>query len=180
MNHRKITATVLVAALLPVAAQAHPGHETQAGLLAGLLHPLTGWDHLTVLITLGALAAGRRLRFIAGCAVLLTAALLGGAAFGVAFPAAPFVEPAILATVLCCAAMLAVRARVGRGALVAAIIAFMFIHGVAHGQEAPAGNLAAYFAGFAVTGLALFGASCLAMSRRTARRPAALGTRRHD
>ena len=153
----KMSALAAGAALLPVVAQAHPGHA-HATLMQGLLHPLTGWDHLVVLVSLGVLAAARGTRTRTASAGLLVMALGGGAAMGLAWPAAPFVEPAILLTVIACAALLAARRQIGSGVLLTLSMTFAFIHGIAHGQEAPTGNLAEYFGGFTLAGVALYGA----------------------
>jgi urease accessory protein len=152
----RILFTLILSTLLPMAAQAHPGHEIHAGFMMGLLHPLTGWDHLTVLLCLGVLAAGRGARLAIGAGGVLTVALAGGAAMGLGFPQATFVEPAILATVVVSAAVLLLRARIGRGSLLALCLCFTLVHGMAHGQEAPAGNIASYFAGFTAAGAAIF------------------------
>jgi len=146
------------AALLPIAAQAHPGHDSHATLLQGVLHPLTGWDHLVVLLSLGALAAGRGTRVATMCGALLVAALGGGAVLGVSWPATPFVEPAILLTVVACVALLAFHRRIAVSAVLGVCVAFAFIHGIAHGQEAPSGDLAGYFTGFTLAGIALYAA----------------------
>jgi urease accessory protein len=160
-RHFRNAAIAMGAALLPLAAQAHPGHATHATFMQGLLHPLSGWDHLLVLLSLGALAAGRSARVVNLCAVLLAVALGGGAALGLAWPAAPFVEPAIMATVAACLVLLVFRRRINVPTLLALCMAFTLIHGVAHGQEAPTGDLAAYFTGFTLAGVALYGAGLL-------------------
>src|SRR5262245_7362162 len=49
-----LSATLLLA---PTAALAHTGHGATASLFAGLAHPLSGLDHLTVMLAVGALAA---------------------------------------------------------------------------------------------------------------------------
>src|SRR5262245_54578266 len=136
---RSFRIAALGTALLPIAAQAHTGHDAHATLMMGLLHPLTGWDHLVVLLSLGVLAAGRGARMSTACGALLALALGGGAALGLAWPSAPFVEPAILVTVLACGTLLFFRRRIGSGVLLALSMSFAFIHGIAHGQEAPAG-----------------------------------------
>ena len=41
--------------LLPALAQAHPGHGGDAGFIAGVMHPLTGLDHLLGIVAAGAL-----------------------------------------------------------------------------------------------------------------------------
>src|SRR5690606_11637820 len=43
---------VLLTALFPAVAFAHPGHE-MASMAAGFLHPLTGLDHLLVMLAVG-------------------------------------------------------------------------------------------------------------------------------
>jgi urease accessory protein len=43
----------LLLACLPLPALAHSGHPEAAGLVAGLLHPLTGADHLLALLAVG-------------------------------------------------------------------------------------------------------------------------------
>jgi urease accessory protein len=163
------TAFMLVATLLPLAAQAHPGHESHAGLMQGLLHPLTGWDHLFVLLSLGVLAALRGVRMAAFCGGLMIAALLSGATSGLRYPLLPLVEPAILATVLSCVTLLLLRRFITVNALAALILAFTFVHGLAHGQEAPAGDAGAYFAGFTISAALLYSIGVLLALRLTQR-----------
>jgi hydrogenase/urease accessory protein HupE len=69
----------------------------------------------------------------------------------------PFVEPAILATVGACLVLLILRRHIQHSSLLALCMAFTFIHGMAHGQEAPAGELAGYFAGFTSSAAAIYG-----------------------
>jgi len=159
--HFRNAAIAMGAALLPLAAQAHPGHGTHASFMQGVLHPLSGWDHLLVLLCLGALAAGRGARVVSFCGALLAVALGGGAALGLAWPAAPFVEPAIMATVAACLLLLLFRRHINGPALLMLCMTFALVHGVAHGQEAPAGDLAGYFTGFTLAGVALYGAGLL-------------------
>lgn len=166
MQHvRRISALSATLTLLPAVASAHPGHDFGASFVGGVLHPFTGWDHLTVLLCLGALAAGRGARFalLAGC--LLAMALSGGAAVGVAFPAVPFVEPAILLTVLVSVSLLALRVRLTRNGLLALCLGFTAVHGLAHGQEAPAAHVIGYFSGFTLAGAAIFAAGLLLAER---------------
>jgi urease accessory protein len=174
----RIAVLAPLATLLPMVAQAHPGHEGHAGWMQGLLHPLTGWDHLFVLVSLGVLVATRGSRVALICGTLLVAALTGGAALGLNQPALPFVEPAILGTVLACAMLLWMRRPIHINMLCALCLVFAFVHGVAHGQEAPVGDTAAYFAGFTLCGAAIYGVSTWLTLRWVRRaRPAAL---RHE
>ena len=167
----------LCAAMLPLAVQAHPGHETHAGFLQGVLHPLSGWDHLAVLLCLGVVAAGRGARIATLCGGLLVLALGGGAALGLNWHV-DFVEPAIIATVAACLLLLAFRRRISAGAVLGLSMAFAAIHGIAHGQEAPGGDLAGYFAGFTLAGVALYAAGLLLASLRLPAQNGAPSTRR--
>ena len=132
-------ALVLIAALvLPVLASAHVGaaaHGHHAlSFIDGLLHPLTGIDHLTAMLALGlwsALATRRVwLAPLAFMSMLSSGALLGMS--GVTLPA---VEPMIAVSLLVFGLMLVSRARLH--GLVAAALAGLFalFHGVAHGGE---------------------------------------------
>jgi urease accessory protein len=116
---------------LPAGAHGFSGE----GLAAGLAHPLTGLDHLLLLVGVGGAAA-------AIDAALLTFALAGallGAAFGALGGTLPAAE---LLAALAISAMGLLMLRRGQpsslapvGALVAAAVA---IHAMLHGQEAPA------------------------------------------
>ena len=152
----RIVTLAVAAVLLPLAAQAHPGHGAGGGFVMGLAHPLTGWDHLAVLLCLGALASGRGWRVALGAGLLLATALLAGAAIGLAMPQSALLEPTLVVTVLVSLLLLRLQAHIGRGVLLALCLAFALVHGVAHGQEAPAGGLAAYFAGFTLASSAIY------------------------
>ncbi len=120
------------------AAFAHPGHET-AGFLAGLMHPLSGLDHLLALVGAGLWGAqlGGRGRwvvpvgFVAGLAGGLIAARLG--MFAAAF------EPGIAASVLVFGLLLAGAAWLPSWLGGVLVGSFALLHGVAHGVELPAG-----------------------------------------
>ena len=54
----RILTTLSLATLTPMAALAHPGHDvTGAGFMAGLMHPLTGLDHVLMIIATSLWAA---------------------------------------------------------------------------------------------------------------------------
>ena len=46
-----------IAALLPVMAQAHPGHGPAGGFASGFDHPLHGFDHILAMVAVGLWAA---------------------------------------------------------------------------------------------------------------------------
>lgn len=146
-------------ALMPAAALAHPGHGPEAGAFAhGLLHPLTGLDHLLAMVAVGlwaALAGGRALWALP---LAFVAAMLAGFGLGAAGIALPAVEPAILASVVVIGALVALAVRLPLPAAVALVALFGLAHGHAHGTEGPAAGLAGYAAGFTLATAALHAA----------------------
>lgn len=142
--------------LIPTAALAHPGHGETSGLLAGIEHPLTGLDHIAVMIAVGLWAALKGGRALWVWPAAFVGVMLIGGALGMAHVALPFVEPGILASVVVIGLMvaLAVDLPVWQGAVL--IGAFALFHGHAHGAEAPEniGGLD-YLAGFALATIAL-------------------------
>ncbi len=157
--------SILVAGLvaLPAAAAlAHPGHVHEvpaagaaAAFLYGLLHPLTGLDHLLAMVAVGlwaALAGGRALWALP---LAFVVAMLAGGALGTLGVPMPAVEPVILASVIVLGALVALAARLPLGAAVALVALFGLAHGHAHGAEGPGGSLAAYAAGFTLATAAL-------------------------
>jgi len=135
-----------------------------AGLIPGALHPLTGPDHLLLLVGVGALAArvDRSLLLPAlGAAVL-------GAVFGAAGGQIPAAEllAALSVSALGLLLLLARRLRQagsGRwlsGAVVAAAVA---IHALLHGGEASADPT--WWLGAGLAAVAVVGSSALLLSR---------------
>ena len=121
------------------------------GLTDGLLHPVTGLDHLAMLLTSGVLAAltGRRL----GLPLLTLLAMVAGTAIGFVFGSYSLVEPAILTSLLVAGALLLAP---GRMTLLAWVMpAFALFHGWAHGVEAPAAQVTAFTLGAVLAASAL-------------------------
>jgi len=149
MTSNRRAATVLVLGLAACAAQAHPGHDP-ATLQAGLLHPLTGADHVLAMLAVGvwSSAALRGAKVVAG-PMAFVAALAAGA--GLAFAGVPpgAVEAGVAASVVLLAILLLAGRRVGPATGLAAIAAVGLLHGYAHGAERAAGQSAlAWTAGF--------------------------------
>lgn len=149
MMKRLPIALCAAALLAPVAALAHPGHTVeQGGLAYGLMHPLTGLDHLLAMLAVGlwaALAGGRALWALP---VAFIGALLAGFGLGAAGLPVPAVEPMILASVVVIGGLVALAVRLPLIAAVALVVVFGLAHGHAHGTEGPATDLALHVAGF--------------------------------
>ena len=114
----------------------------------GIAHPLFGIDHVLVMMAVGlwAVLVGGRALWVFPLTFLATM-LAGFAAASVGLDV-PFVEPAILSSIIAVGLLvaLAVKAPVWLGSVITALIAFF--HGHAHGTEAAAASLGSYAIGF--------------------------------
>lgn len=150
----------LVAALSLIAAPAfaHVGLGTTSSFAAGVAHPISGLDHITVMIAVGLWAALKGGRALWVWPAAFVGVMLAGGFMGMQQIPLLFVEPAILASVVALGLLvaLAIDLPVWLGAVI--IGAFAIFHGHAHGAEVPeteAGLL--YMAGFALSTAALHG-----------------------
>jgi urease accessory protein len=150
---------VPIAALLMLAAGpaiAHVGHGSTASFAAGLGHPLGGLDHVTVMVLVGLWAGLKGGRALWVWPATFVGVMLIGGILGMENVQLPFVDPAILASVVALALLvaLAVDLPVSVGAGILAL--FALFHGHAHGTEV-AGTLngVEYMAGFALATAAL-------------------------
>jgi urease accessory protein len=154
--HLLTTTTVIVTALVPAMALAHPGHDAGQDFVAGMLHPVSGLDHLLMIIAVSAWAsllkpAGRVI--VAGCLVL-------SVTVGAALPFAPLsgatLETVIALTVVGSGMLLALGRRWPLWITCTLAALFAMTHGFAHGAEGPVDSLA-YVPGVAMStgGLAL-------------------------
>jgi urease accessory protein len=136
--HRRLATCVTALAALAVAlpAAAHPGHA-DSGFGAGLLHPLTGLDHLLALLAVGLWSRQQRHGAVLAPVFLVLLAL--GAACAGAGLALPALETSIAATVLLLGGLVAcapgLQRRVPPQLAVIVVGGCAFLHGLAHGQE---------------------------------------------
>ena len=162
MRRIPLKTIILIAAYaLSTYAAAHPGHEVDAhgiSFMDGLLHPLTGLDHLAAMLAVGlwsALSATSARRIwlapVAFAGMLLVGALLG--LNGLALPA---VEPMIAASLLVMGLLVATRAKLPLAVTAGVVGVFAVFHGIAHGTElAGGGNGFAPLLGMLVATIAL-------------------------
>ena len=137
-------------------AAAHPGHND--GMLAGLLHPLTGIDHILAMLAVGLWSTqlGGRAQWLLPASFIVMLAV--GGAVGATGGAMPMIETGIVTSVLLLGVLVgfAVKLPLAPAALLVAV--FAWCHGYAHGTEMPAmasGWL--YGAGFVAASAALHG-----------------------
>ncbi|TPL93800.1 HupE/UreJ family protein [Mesorhizobium sp. B2-3-12] len=149
-----LSALLLVTAAMP--AYAHVGIGTTSSFTAGFMHPLSGLDHMTVMIAVGLWAALKGGKAMWAWPAAFVGVMLAGAALGMAHVPVPFVEPGILASVVALGLLVALAVDLPVSAGVAILGLFALFHGHAHGTEVPenAGGLD-YMAGFAIATMLL-------------------------
>jgi urease accessory protein len=129
---------------------AHTGVGPHNSFASGIAHPLYGADHILAMLAVGlwgVLAGGRAIWV---WPMSFVAAMLTGFAAATLGLQIPFVEPAILSSIIILGLFvaLAVKAPIWMGAAITSL--FAFFHGHAHGTEASAASLISYVAGFAI------------------------------
>ena len=128
---------MLFAAMLIGSAAAHTGVGATSSMAAGFAHPFSGLDHILAMTAVGALAV-----LLGGRAVWLVpasfvAAMALGGALGLAAVGLPWVEPAIIASVIGLGLTVALGANLPTAAAMALAAAFAIFHGHAHSTEMP-------------------------------------------
>jgi len=128
--------TLATLILLPSVALAHPGHGDH-GLAAGILHPLTGLDHLLAMVAVGLWAAQQKgvARMALPCTFVGT--MLIGGLLGIEGVQLPFIETGIAASVLALGLCVALAVRPPLQLAMAITALFALAHGIAHGLELP-------------------------------------------
>ena len=151
--------TFLVAVMMTTAAEAHTGIGSTSAFAAGLMHPLSGFDHMLAMVAVGLWAGMRGGPALWIWPATFVGVMVIGGVLGMAGVGLPFVEQGILASVLLLglAVALAARPSLGAGALLIGLAALF--HGHAHGVEVPANASGiGYALGFAVATAALHAA----------------------
>ncbi|HUG72503.1 MAG TPA: HupE/UreJ family protein [Steroidobacteraceae bacterium] len=159
-------AVLLLAALTPASALAHSGHELGTTLMAGLLHPLTGLDHVLMIVAVSAWAALLAPR--ARVAVAYCLALFVGLGAIIPVAGGAGLEAAIAVTVVGAGVLLALGRRWPLWAMGTLAAVFALVHGFAHGAEGPARS-GTYIAGLVVATAALALAVSVIAARLVAR-----------
>jgi urease accessory protein len=157
MKHALPKASLTVSALLAPTSRAlaHTGTGLALGLQSGLLHPVTGLDHLVAMVAVGLWGAqlGNPAIFLLPITFPLVMAL--GGVVGIVGVTWPFTETAIALSGIALGILVALRARPPLAVAMLLVGAFAIFHGYAHGRELPqAADPLAYGVGFVVaTGL---------------------------
>ena len=118
--------------------------------MQGLLHPLSGSDHLAAMVAVG-LWSALALRSPWQAPLAFVALLSVGAVAGFAGFEPPAVEPMIAASMLVLGLLVAARKGLPVAAAMALVGMFAFFHGVAHGVELVAAERILAFLGMLIT-----------------------------
>jgi urease accessory protein len=157
MSSRVFPRLVVALAALALAqpAFAHEQVGVAGGLVSGLLHPLTGMDHLIAMVAVGIWGAQLGTPAIWVLPITFPIVMAFGGVLGVLRIPLPMPEVAIALSALVLGAAVAIRLRLPFAAAAVVVAVFAVFHGHAHGAELPgSANPLAYGAGFVVaTGL---------------------------
>jgi urease accessory protein len=140
----------LCGALAAAPALAHTGHGA-SGLEHGLLHPVTGLDHLLAMVCVGVLGVTLGGAAVWALPLTFVGFIIAGGLVGMAGQDLPMVEAAIALSLVVLGLALTLRLRPPLVVSTLAVAFFAIFHGHAHGAEAPeSASGLAYAAGFVV------------------------------
>lgn len=124
----------LVASLVSGVAYAHPGHDLQAGFSTGFMHPLTGWDHLLVMFSLGIWAARRPAQGWQ-LPVLFVGVMAMAAMLAMVMAPLSLAELLVAASVLVMGGLLLAKIELSKGMQFGVVALVATAHGYVHGVE---------------------------------------------
>lgn len=155
---RRITLALAALVATTAPAFAHLNPEEHGSFMAGFSHPLFGLDHILVMVAVGLWAAqiGGKALWAVPAAFVTTMAI--GFALAVSGIALPFVEPAILASVVALGLLVAMAVKLDTVMSAAIVAVFALFHGHAHGGELGAAGAWQFGIGFVVATALLHGA----------------------
>lgn len=151
---RSLSRALLLLTLIAVAtpAEAHTGTGLPGGFIAGFLHPLTGFDHMLAMISVGLWGAFLGRPLIVALPVIFPTVMAFGAFLGMIDTPFPPVEIGIGISVLLLGGVIAGAWRAPIWAACGIVAVFALFHGYAHGKELPsAADPVGYAAGFVLS-----------------------------
>lgn len=155
---RRITLALAALVATTAPAFAHLNPEEHGSFMAGFSHPLFGLDHILVMVAVGLWAAqiGGKALWAVPAAFVTTMAI--GFALAVSGIALPFVEPAILASVVALGLLVAMAVKLDTVMSAAIVAVFALFHGHAHGGELGSAGAVSFGVGFVIATALLHGA----------------------
>lgn len=158
---KRFTIATAFTALTVSPAFAHLDPAAHGSFAAGFTHPVFGLDHVLAMIAVGlwaALVGGRSVWILPSAFV---GAMLAGFALSMMGVPLPYVEPAILTSVVVLGLIVALALRLPTWLSVVLIALFGTCHGHAHGGEMGSAGLFGYAAGFVLATAILHAAGIL-------------------
>ena len=147
---------------LPASAHISVMHSV-GGFQAGLLHPLTGFDHLLAMLAVGMWAAQNQRPAIGLLPVVFPLMMVVGALVGMSGILVPGIEAGIAASVLILGLCIALMVRLPVAQSGGLVAVFALAHGYAHGIELPVGASGVWFGvGFLISTVCLHATGLLA------------------
>ena len=137
--------TLLTLAGFTGGAEAHAGHGSTVGFMAGFAHPLSGLDHILAMVCVGLFAARLGGRAIWAVPLAFVAMVAVGGVLGMNGIALPYVEFVITASVIVLAAAATMNINLSTLAAAGLVGSFALFHGIAHGAEMPVPANATHF-----------------------------------
>lgn len=125
---------LIVLLLFPAVAFAHSAEST-AGFLSGVVHPMTGWDHLLAMIAVGVLSSRYGGATIWQVPAAFIASILVGLYLGESGHSLSHYEPAIAFSLVLFGALIVYRATPPLLVMLTIVLFFGVFHGYAHGME---------------------------------------------
>jgi urease accessory protein len=147
---RRITLAFAALAATSAPAFAHLDPQEHGSFMAGVSHPLFGVDHILVMVAVGLWAAQIGGRALWGVPAAFVATMAAGFALAVSGIGLPFVEPAILASVVALGLLVAMAVKLDTVMSAAIVAVFALFHGHAHGGELGTAGALAFGIGFVV------------------------------
>ncbi|TGS09653.1 HupE/UreJ family protein [Mesorhizobium sp. M2E.F.Ca.ET.209.01.1.1] len=140
--------TATIATTVP--AFAHVGVGSRDSFITGFMHPLSGLDHIVVMVAVGLWAAtlGGRALWLVPTAFIASMTL--GYVLSLAGTGFPVVEHMVLASVIAVGILIAASVRLPATAGAMLVGAFALFHGAAHSGELGAANSLGFGVGFII------------------------------
>lgn len=147
---RRITLALAALAATTAPAFAHLNPEEHGSFMAGFSHPLFGLDHILVMVAVGLWAAQIGGKALWGVPAAFVATMAIGFGLAVSGVDLPFVEPAILASVVALGLLVAMAVKLDTAMSAAIVAVFALFHGHAHGGELGTAGAVSFGIGFVV------------------------------
>ncbi len=112
-------------------AQAHPGHDATVGFVGGLLHPLSGVDHLLMILLVGLWSVFKLKKFFLGPVFFMSGMMLG-ILFGLQVGAIPWFEMGIAVSLMAIGLFIYFTKQLLSPIALGLIAFFGLFHGFAH------------------------------------------------